>query len=85
MAERLRGTVKYHKYREIQRMARSRHLSIVEWVRQALDLARWREPLGDLGKKLEVIRMAARQDYFSGDVSALSSFSLVLEVLPKRP
>lgn len=85
MAKRLRGTVKDPKYSEIQRMARSRHLSTVEWVRQALDLARWRETLSDLGKELEVIRTAARQDYSSGDVSALSSFSLMLEVLPKRP
>src|SRR2546430_14312231 len=58
-------------YREIQRMARSRHLSIAEWVRQALDLARRREPLGDVGKKLAVIRTAARHDYPSGDIDRM--------------
>ena len=43
----------------IQRLARARHMSIAEWVRQALELALRREPLGDAGKKLEVIRAAA--------------------------
>jgi hypothetical protein len=45
--------------------------SIAEWVRQALDLARRREPLGDVGKKLEVIRTAARYDYPSGDIDRM--------------
>lgn len=58
-------------YREIQRMARSRHMSIAEWVRQALKLARRREPLGDIGKKLDVIRAATRHDYPSGDIDSM--------------
>jgi len=55
-------------YREIQLMARSRHMSIAEWVRQALAVARRREPLGDIGKKLEVIRAATRNDYPVSDI-----------------
>ena len=58
-------------YREIQLMARSRHMSIAEWVRQALDLARRREPLGDIGKKLEVIRAATRNDYPVSDIRGM--------------
>ncbi len=58
-------------YREIQRMARSRHMSIAEWVRQALALARRREPLGDVGKKLEIIRAAARHEYPTGDIDTM--------------
>lgn len=46
-------------YREIQRAARSRHMSIAEWVRQALSHARRQEPLGDVEKKLKAIRAAA--------------------------
>ena len=52
-------------------MARSRHMSIAEWVRQALDLARRREPLGGAGKKLEVIRAAAQHDYPVGDIDSM--------------
>jgi hypothetical protein len=50
-------------YWEVQRMTRGRHLSIIEWVRQALELARRREPVGGTGKKLDVIRSAAKHDY----------------------
>ena len=55
-------------YREIQRAARLRHMSIAEWVRQALELARRREPVGSAGKKLEVIRAAALHEYPVGDI-----------------
>jgi len=44
-------------------MARSRRMSIAEWVRQALELARRRQPVGDIGKKLAVIRAAAQHDF----------------------
>jgi hypothetical protein len=46
-------------------------LSIAEWVRQALELARRREPIGGAGKKLEVIRAAARHDYPVGDIDGM--------------
>ena len=68
MAKRLQVIIRDPEYREIQRMARSRHMSIAEWVRQALDLARRREPITDVGKKLEIIRAAVRYDYPSGDI-----------------
>ena len=58
-------------YREIQKMARARRMSLAEWVRQALDLARRREPLGGSGKKLEVIRAAAQHDYPAGDIDSM--------------
>jgi len=52
-------------------MARARNLSIAEWVRQALELARRREPMSGAGKKLEVIRAAARHDYPVGDIDRM--------------
>jgi len=58
-------------YREIQKMARSRRMSLAEWVRQALDLARRREPLGTTAKKLEVIRAAAQHDYPAADIDTM--------------
>ena len=68
MAKRLQVILQDPEYREIQRLARSRHISLAEWVRQALDLARRREPLGGTGKKLQVIRAAAKHDYPTGDI-----------------
>jgi len=71
MAKRLQVILKDPEYREIKRAARSRQMSIAEWVRQALVLARRREPLGGVGKKLEVIRAAARLDYPTGDIDRM--------------
>jgi hypothetical protein len=62
MTKRLQVILQEPEYREIQRVARSRHMSIAEWVRQALAHARRREPLGDVDKKLKAIRDAAAQN-----------------------
>jgi hypothetical protein len=68
MAKRLQVILKDPEYKEIQRVARSRHMSIAEWVRQALVLARRQEPLGSIGKKLETIQTATRHDYPVSDI-----------------
>jgi hypothetical protein len=71
MAKRLQVILEDTEYREIQRLARSRHMSVAEWVRQALALARRREPLGEAGKKLDVVRAAARHDYPTADIDEM--------------
>jgi hypothetical protein len=71
MAKRLQLILEASEYREIQLVARSRRMSIAEWVRQALGLARQREPGAGMGKKLEVIRAAVRHDYPSADIDRM--------------
>jgi len=71
MSKRLQVILQDSEYREVQRMARSRHISLAEWVRNALALARHHEPLGDAGKKLDVIRAATRHEYPTADISRL--------------
>jgi hypothetical protein len=71
MAKRLQVILKDPEYREIQRVARSRHMSIAEWVRQALDRARRQEPLGSTGKKLETIRTATQHNYPVADIGGM--------------
>jgi hypothetical protein len=71
MAKRLQVILQDPEYREIQRLARSRRMSLAEWVRQALDLARRREPLGGTGKKLQVIRAAAKHDYPASAIDSM--------------
>lgn len=71
MAKRLQVILQDPEYREIRRIARSRRMSLAEWVRQALDRARDREPLKDVGKKLEAIRSASRCDYPTGDIDQM--------------
>jgi hypothetical protein len=46
-------------------------MSIAEWVRQALELARRREPASDMGKKLDAVRAAVRHDFPSGDIESM--------------
>jgi hypothetical protein len=46
-------------------------MSVAEWVRQALAGALRREPVGDLGKKLEIIRAAAKHEFPTGDIDTI--------------
>jgi len=71
MAKRLQVILQDPEYREIQRAARSRQMSIAEWVRQALARARRREPLGDAEKKLAAIRAAARHESPTSDIDTM--------------
>ena len=71
MAKRLQVILQDPDYREIQRAARSQRLSIAEWVRQALARARRGQPVGDVGKKLDAIRAAARHESPTADIDTM--------------
>ena len=71
MAKRLQVIVQDPEYRAIQRAARLRCMTIAEWVRQALVLARKSEPSREVQSKLEVIRAAARMDYPTADIGQM--------------
>ena len=58
-------------YREIQRAARTRHMSVAEWVRRALSDARRRQPTGSVTKKLEAIRHAAQYQFPTADIDKM--------------
>lgn len=63
MSKRLQVIIQDPEYRDIQRAARLRRMSIAEWVRQALVQARRSEPGREVASKIEVIRAAARMDF----------------------
>jgi hypothetical protein len=71
MAKRLQVIVQDPEYRDIQRAARLRRMSIAEWVRQALVQARRSEPSREVGAKLDVIRAAARMEFPAGDMDRM--------------
>jgi hypothetical protein len=71
MAKRLQVILQDPEYREIQHAARSRQMSIAEWVRQALAHARRREPQGDVEKKLAAIRAAVKHEFPTGDIETM--------------
>lgn len=71
MAKRLQVIVQDPEYREIQRAARLRRMSIAEWVRQALVQARRSEPSREVASRLDVIRTAARMEFPTGDMDRM--------------
>lgn len=71
MSKRLQVILRDPEYREIQKAARSRQMSIAEWVRQSLAMARSRESSTDIGKKLAVVRAAARHEFPAADIDAM--------------
>jgi hypothetical protein len=69
--KRLQVILQDPEYREIQRVARSRRMSLAEWVRQALEAARREEPTGSIGRKLDAVRLAARHEFPAGDIDQM--------------
>ena len=50
---------------------RARHMTMAEWVRQALHWARRREPLSDVDKKLAVVRAAVQSNGPTADIEQM--------------
>ena len=71
MPKRLQVIVQDPEYRDIQRAARLRRMSIAEWVRQALILARRTEPSREVTSKMEAIRVAARMAFPTADIDVM--------------
>lgn len=84
MAKRLQVILQDPEYREVQRAARSRHMSIAEWVRQALAVASRQEPLGNVSQKLEAIRAAARHSFPTADIDTMLA-EIEAGYIGKRP
>ncbi len=71
MAKQLQVILPDPEYREIQLAARSRQMSIAEWVGQTLVHACRREALGDIEKKLAAIRIAIQYESPTADIETM--------------
>ena len=71
MSKRLHVLVDEGELREIRRIARAQQMTVAEWVRQAIRAASRREPRGDAGKKLAVIRDAAGHAFPTADIERM--------------
>ena len=71
MAKRLQVLVDEAELRDIRRTARAQRMTVAEWVRGALRAARRRQPAGDAGKKLEIIRAAARHAFPTAEIDVM--------------
>jgi hypothetical protein len=46
-------------------------MSLAEWVRQALDIARRQEPKSDVTKKIQTVRAAVRHEFPTGNIDEM--------------
>jgi len=57
--------------REIQKIAQSHHITVADWVRQVLRVARQREPMGNAREKLNAVHVAVLHDFPTSDVGQM--------------
>lgn len=71
MSKRLQVLLEESELRDIQRLARRERMTVAEWVRQALRTARRSVPRTDSGKKLQVVRAAARHSFPTAEIDEM--------------
>ena len=71
MSERLQVLLDETEFAEIRRIAKRHHMTVAEWVRQALRTARRDEPSTDPRRKLMAVREAARYEYPTADIDVM--------------
>jgi hypothetical protein len=71
MSERLQVLLDPAEFAEIRRIAKRHHMTVAEWVRQALRLARRDEPSVAPRRKLAVVREATQFAYPTADIDEL--------------
>ena len=71
MSKRLQVLIDDVEYKQFQRLAKRRGMTVAEWVRQALRAAFREEPLGSTEKKLAVVRAAVKQEFPTADIDRM--------------
>jgi hypothetical protein len=71
MSKRLQVVLDEAELRAIQRAARSKQMTVAEWVRQTLRAARRREPATHARKKMEAVRAATRHSFPTADIERM--------------
>ncbi len=71
MSKRLQVVIDDEEMRQIKNLALRQHLTISEWVRQALREARRRKPVEKAEKKISVVRAASRHTFPTGEIEQM--------------
>ncbi|MBV9144478.1 MAG: antitoxin [Acidobacteria bacterium] len=71
MSKRLQVILDDPEYRDLQRAARARRMSIAQWVREALAFAHQRQSTLSIEQKLEALNRASKYEFPIGDVEQL--------------
>lgn len=69
--KRMQVLIEETEYRRVLRVAKSKGMTLAEWVRQALRMAYREEPLGDQDKKLAAVRIAATHEFPTADIDQM--------------
>jgi len=72
MSKRLQVLMDEAEWREIRKTARSRRMTVAEWVRQALRGARSGESLRSVESKLAAVHRAALHRFPTGDIEQMN-------------
>ena len=71
MSQRLQVLLDEREFAELRRIAKLHHMTVAEWVRQALREARRDEPAADPRRKLAAVREAVRGAYPTADITQM--------------
>jgi hypothetical protein len=71
MTQRLQVLLEDAEFDEIRAIARRHRMTVAEWVRQAMRLARRDEPAVESTRKLAMVRESVRGAYPTGPIDAL--------------
>ena len=71
MSKRLQVILNDEELRDIQQIARTKQMTVAEWVRQTLRAARKGEATGDVTRKLAAIQAAARHSAPTADIDQM--------------
>ena len=71
MSKRLQVLVDDAEYRDLQKVARRRGMTVSQWVRDAIRSMRRLEPSTDAARKLAAVKEATRHSYPAPDVDQM--------------
>ncbi|HTP26390.1 MAG TPA: ribbon-helix-helix protein, CopG family [Anaeromyxobacteraceae bacterium] len=71
MSKRLQVLLDETEYREVQQLARSRHVTVAAWVREAIREARRSLPSSRSEDKLRTLRAAVRHSFPTADIDQM--------------
>jgi hypothetical protein len=72
MSKRLQVLLEEPELKAIQKAAKQKRMTVAEWVRQALRLARNEQPDSDSARKLEAIRRAVKSSFPTADIETMN-------------
>ncbi|HEX7050835.1 MAG TPA: hypothetical protein VF188_11575 [Longimicrobiales bacterium] len=71
MSKRLQVLLDEAEFDEIRETARRHRMTVAEWVRRTLREAMREEPMRDVTRKLDAVRLAARHEFPTADIERM--------------